>query len=103
MAASAESSRGRWRKPQAACPAIRCKDELPMHKKNNAVRVVASLALLTGSVAFAAPQVDIPQFNDFWTPDKPKPSLCGSPLTVCTQAGLRLNAGGPSVRERGLE
>lgn len=59
-----------------------------MHKKNNAVRVVASLALLTGSAAFAAPQVDTAQFNDFWSPDKPNAALCRSPLLVGTPVGL---------------
>jgi len=59
-----------------------------MHKKNNAVRVVASLALIASSAALAAPKADTAQFNDFWTPAKPNAALCRSPLLVGTPVGL---------------
>ena len=59
-----------------------------MHKKNNAVRVVASLALIASSAALAAPKADTAQFNDFWTPAKPDAALCRSPLLVGTPVGL---------------
>lgn len=59
-----------------------------MYKKNNAVRVVASLALAVSTAALAAPQSDPAQFNEFWTPGMPNPALCRSPLLVSSPLGL---------------
>ncbi|MDT3709165.1 MAG: M28 family metallopeptidase [Pseudomonadaceae bacterium] len=59
-----------------------------MHKNNNALRVVASLAMALTGAAFAAPPVETQRFDDFWSPGKPDASVCRSPLMVGTPLGL---------------
>lgn len=59
-----------------------------MHKKNNARRVVASLALFASTAALAAPTADTAAFSDYWSPDKPDSRACRSPLLVGTPLGL---------------
>lgn len=59
-----------------------------MHKKNNARRVVASFAVLASTAALAAPTAEVEAFNDYWSPGKPNPRVCQSPLLVGTPLGL---------------
>jgi Zn-dependent M28 family amino/carboxypeptidase len=59
-----------------------------MQKKNNARRVVASLALIASASALAAPSAETARFDDFWSPGKPDPRVCRSPLLVGTPLGL---------------
>jgi Zn-dependent M28 family amino/carboxypeptidase len=66
----------------------RCKDELPMQKKNNARRVVASFALIASASALAAPSAETARFDDFWSPGKPDSRACRSPLLVSSPLGL---------------
>lgn len=59
-----------------------------MHKKNNAPRVVASLALIASASALAAPSAETASFNEYWSPGKPDARVCRSPLLVGTPLGL---------------
>ncbi len=55
--------------------------------KNNFRRVVGSLAFAVSTASFASPAADA-EFKEFWSPGKPNPSICNSPLLVGTPLGL---------------
>ncbi len=59
-----------------------------MQKKNNARRVVASLALIASASALAAPSAETARFDELWSPGKPDSRACQSPLLVGTPLGL---------------
>lgn len=59
-----------------------------MTHKYNVRRVVGSLVLAASTSTLAAPAPEGDAFSDFWSPGKPNPALCKSPLLVGTPLGL---------------
>lgn len=59
-----------------------------MTHKNNVRRVVGSLILAASTSTLAAPAPEGEAFGEFWTPGKPNPALCNSPVLVGTPLGL---------------
>ena len=58
-----------------------------MSNKNNLRYALGALALSVSAASLAAPS-EAQQFTEFWTPGKPNPSICKSPLLVSTPLGL---------------
>ena len=58
-----------------------------MSNKNNLRYALGALALSVSAASLAAPS-EAQQFTEFWTPGKPSPSICKSPLLVSTPLGL---------------
>ncbi|MBD2838297.1 M28 family peptidase [Pseudomonas sp. JM0905a] len=59
-----------------------------MTHKNNVRRVVGSLILAASTSTLAAPTPEGDAFGDYWSPGKPNPALCKSPVLVGTPVGL---------------
>ena len=59
-----------------------------MSHKNSVRRVVGSLVLAASTSTLAAPAAEGDAFGEFWTPGKPNPSICKSPVLVGTPLGL---------------
>ncbi|NWL78106.1 aminopeptidase [Pseudomonas taiwanensis] len=59
-----------------------------MTHKYNVRRVVGSLVLAASTSTLAAPAPDGDAFGEFWSPGKPNPAICKSPLLVGTPLGL---------------
>ncbi|WP_044871449.1 M28 family metallopeptidase [Pseudomonas sp. LFM046] len=59
-----------------------------MTHKNRVRRVVGSLVLAASTSTLAAPAPEGDAFGEFWSPGKPNPGLCKSPVLVGTPLGL---------------